>query len=65
MKYAFKGKLLLSSGLLLVSGSMILARYTSLPDFLRGAMLGIGLALEVVALSMIQKRKNGRLRREQ
>ncbi|PZR26477.1 MAG: hypothetical protein DI535_14505 [Citrobacter freundii] len=58
MKYKFKPTLLLASGLLLVSGSMILPRYVQLPDFLRGSMLGVGLALEMIALAAIQKGKN-------
>lgn len=52
-----KSKLLLAAGLLLTAGAFMLARYAFVPDFVRGAMMGVGLGVEVLSLGMMQKRE--------
>ncbi|RLQ92290.1 hypothetical protein [Falsibacillus albus] len=47
--------LFVSIGLFLVVGRMILTQFVSLPDFLNGLILGIGLALEVIGLYGISR----------
>ncbi|GAA4092491.1 hypothetical protein [Mucilaginibacter panaciglaebae] len=48
---------LLISGLLLTSLMPIVSRYFPLPDFLKGFLGGIGIALEFVALVKLQRSK--------
>lgn len=64
MKYKFKSTLLLALGLSIVSGSLILGRYTHLTDLMRGSLMGIGLAVEVLALGMLEKGRKLCVRRE-
>ncbi|WP_345211988.1 hypothetical protein [Mucilaginibacter gynuensis] len=49
--------LLLVSGLLLTSLTPILARYYPFPDSVKGFLTGMGLMLEVLALSRIRRKK--------
>lgn len=62
MSGKFKGSLLLSVGVLLVAGSFIMMRYQQLPDLIRGSMMGMGLALEVLGLAMMQREKRACVR---
>jgi hypothetical protein len=40
----------LIAGLLIVSLSQLLAQFVALPDFARGALIGVGTGLEIVAV---------------
>ncbi len=65
MKYnseKFKARILLTVGLVMVAGSFIIARYLQLPDIARGSIIGVGLALEVLGLGMMQRRKSSCVR---
>ncbi len=44
-----QGKILIASGLLIVSASQIVAHYTKLPDFISGSIVGIGIGLMIVS----------------
>jgi hypothetical protein len=48
---------LLISGLLLVSGVPLIARYIPIPDLYKGLLTGVGLALEFLAIVKIDKDK--------
>jgi hypothetical protein len=37
-------------GLLIISFTLFLAQFTVLPDFLRGALTGVGIGMEIIAL---------------
>jgi hypothetical protein len=47
----------LITGLLLVSFTPIIARHAGIPDFVRGLLSGLGVALETFALLKIQRSK--------
>jgi hypothetical protein len=49
----------MASGCLLAVTANIVSRYTELPDFLKGFILGLGIALEIWAL--IIYRREGRV----
>jgi len=46
---------LLVAGLLMTTLTPILSRYVFMPDFVKGFLTGLGLALEVIALVKIQR----------
>jgi hypothetical protein len=53
-------RLLFSIGLLLVTVPTLIKNYAPIPDFFRGLLLGIGLALEIVGIvKMKQNQKAG------
>jgi hypothetical protein len=41
-------------GLLLIALSQIMGRYIILPDFAKGALMGIGIGLEIIALIKVR-----------
>jgi hypothetical protein len=45
-----KGSLLLPTGILLVSGITILSRFISLPDYIKGIFVGVGIGLMLIYL---------------
>ena len=53
--------LLICLGLLMATMPALLKDYIQIPDFLRGALGGLGLGLEIGALILIRKRKNAEL----
>lgn len=50
-------RLLLCTGLLLISAAVLIGRWTNVPDFLHGFLLGAGLGMEIVALIKMQRRR--------
>ncbi|MGZ3753700.1 MAG: hypothetical protein ACXVAY_02000 [Mucilaginibacter sp.] len=52
-------RLLFSVGLLMVVMPTPVSRFVTIPDFLRGSMIGLGLGMEITAL-IIMKKNNGR-----
>lgn len=46
---------LISVGLFMTTSPMLLARYMAIPDFLRGGLTGIGLAIEVMGLILLKR----------
>lgn len=46
---------LLITGLLIVSFNLILGKYMGVPDFIKGFLSGLGIALETIALIKIQR----------
>ncbi|MFD0764978.1 hypothetical protein ACFQZI_08930 [Mucilaginibacter lutimaris] len=40
-------------GLLVVSFTLLLGQFTTLPDFVRGALMGVGIGLEIIALTRL------------
>jgi len=55
-----QGSLFLAAGLLLIAFTQLLARYVILPDFVRGALTGVGIGLEIIAATKIASaRKRG------
>ena len=51
-----KERILLAIGLLLVSAHYFIAPFYSLPDFVRGILIGAGLGLEIIALVLIRRK---------
>jgi hypothetical protein len=37
-------------GIIIVSFSLLLGQFTAVPDFLRGALIGVGIGMEIIAL---------------
>lgn len=54
---------LLALGLLLVTSGNFLSRKFGLPDFAVGFLLGMGIVMELVALCLIVRYRNGLKRR--
>ncbi|WP_374951651.1 hypothetical protein [Mucilaginibacter sp.] len=51
--------MLLSAGLIVIVFAQVLTRYVLLPDFVRGAMMGVGIGLQIIALIKLkQDREN-------
>jgi len=46
--------ILLAAGLLLIAFTQILTRFVSLPDFVKGALTGIGIGLEIIAIIKVR-----------
>jgi hypothetical protein len=53
--------LLVSIGLLIISGSALINRWLNLPDFLTGTLVGFGVGMELVGLVLLAKNKRKRL----
>ncbi|WP_373058135.1 hypothetical protein [Zunongwangia sp. H14] len=47
-----KSLTLISSGMFIIALSQILSHYIELPDFLQGLLMGIGIALLLLAVSL-------------
>ncbi|MDR3681774.1 MAG: hypothetical protein P4L41_17530 [Flavipsychrobacter sp.] len=52
-------RLLTASGLLMISLPLLFSRYVTIPDFYRGLIMGLGLALMI--LSLILQRKTNKV----
>lgn len=53
------------AGLLIVAFTQILAHFITLPDFLRGAVTGIGIGMELIAvIKLLSSRRSNRLSTE-
>lgn len=50
--------LLMVAGLILAAFTPVLSRYINVPDYLKGFLTGLGLALEFIALVLIERQKN-------
>ena len=59
MKFAkpTTGRRLLAIGLLAVTVPTVLKDFIYIPDFFRGFMLGLGLAMEFIGIILIRKQK--------
>lgn len=43
----------LLAGLLIISFTLFLGQFTTLPDFARGTLMGVGIGMEVIALNRL------------
>ncbi|WP_219124946.1 hypothetical protein [Mucilaginibacter sp. 21P] len=43
----------LLAGLLIISLTLFLSRFATLPDFARGALIGVGIGMEIIALNRL------------
>jgi hypothetical protein len=48
---------IIAIGLLLVTVPFVVNDWVPIPDFVRGALMGIGIALEIIGLVRMNKRK--------
>jgi hypothetical protein len=64
-KLTRREQLLLCIGLLLTTMPMLFKPYITMPDFARGFLQGVGMAMEISAIVLIRKRKNASCRTQQ
>ncbi|HEK21480.1 MULTISPECIES: hypothetical protein [unclassified Mucilaginibacter] len=43
----------LLAGLLIISFTLLLGQFTKLPDFARGALMGAGIGMEIIAINRL------------
>lgn len=48
---------ILLTGLLIISVTLFLGQFTTLPDFARGALMGVGIGMELIALNRLNAYK--------